>query len=170
MAKTDSFFIRKTLNAGNTATFAQEEIDLGAFVDALGKKVLRIHNVQVTYSDNAGTSSQMNASSAGVAQWQLTTQSQSDTVRDDDRSIISSGRCHFYNDLGAPGLATNVSEANGVNLQEWMNGYLVATDSIYLGGEASGAFVGNVYITVVLECTSESLSQSAAMALSLSQQ
>jgi hypothetical protein len=170
MAKTESFFIRKTLNAGNTATFAQEEIDLGAFVDALGKKVLRIHNVQVTYSDNAGTSSQITGSGSGVAQWQLTTQSQADTVRDDDRSVISSGRVHMYNAETAPGLATNVSDVNGLNLQEYTNGYLVATDSIYLGGEASAAFVGNVYITVVLECTSESLSQSAAMALSLSQQ
>lgn len=170
MAKTESFFIRKTLNAGNTATFAQEEIDLGSFVDALGKKVLRIHNVQVTYSDNAGTSSSIDSMSVGVAQWQLTTQSQADTVRDDDRSVISSGRVHMYNGAGAAGLATQVSDVNGVNLQEYMNGYLVATDSIYLGGEASSAFVGNVYITVVLECTSESLSQSAAMALSLSQQ
>lgn len=170
MAKTDSFFIRKTLNAGNTATFAQEEIDLGAYVDALGKSVLRIHNVQATYSDNAGTSSTINPGQTGVAQWQLTTQSQSDTVRDDDRSVISSGRCHMHNSAGTAGLADTVTDANGLNPQYFTNGYLVAVESIYLGGEASSGFVGNAYITVVLECTVETMNQSSAMALALSQQ
>lgn len=170
MAKSDSFFIRKTLDIGNDTTFVQEAIDLGAFVSALDRSVLRIHNVQVTYSDNQGTSSTINGGSVGVAQWVLTTQSQADTPRDDDRSVISSGRIHMYNATSNPGLATQVSDMNGVNLQEWRNGYLVATDQIYLGGEATATFVGDVYVTVVLECTVETMNQSAAMALSLSQQ
>ena len=62
------------------ATFKQTTIDLGAYVDALGQSVLRIHNVQITYSDNAGTSSTIGANAVGVAQWQLTTQSQVDKV------------------------------------------------------------------------------------------
>ena len=41
---------------------------------------------------------------------------------------------------------------------------------MYLGGSASTDFAGDVYITVVIECTVETLSQSAAMALALSQQ
>ncbi len=55
MAKSDSFFIRKTVDINNNNTFQQDVIDLGAYVDALGKSVLRIHNVQVTYSDNHRT-------------------------------------------------------------------------------------------------------------------
>ena len=166
----DSFFIRKTLDADNVATFKQETIDLGAYVDALGQSVLRIHNVQITYSDNAGTSSTIAANSLGVAQWQLTTQSQADTVRDDDKSVISSGRVHMFNALGASGLATQVTDVNGINLHEFTNGYVVATENIYLGGEATSGFSGDVYITAVLECTVEKMTQSAAMALALSQQ
>jgi hypothetical protein len=52
----------------------------------------------------------------------------------------------------------------------WTNGYLIGVESLYLGGEASSGFAGNVYVTIVLECTVEKMSQSAAMALALSQQ
>lgn len=172
MAKSDSFFIRKTIDAENNNTFQQTNIDLGAYVDALGKSVLRIHNVQVTFSDNTGRSSTITGGGVGVAQWQLTTQQQIDIVRDDDKSVISSGRVHMANLSNPPvaGLATMVSDVNGMNLHDWTNGYLVGTEQIYLGGSASSGFAGDAYITVVMECTVETLSQSAAMALALSQQ
>ena len=65
---TDSFFIRATVNAGNqNATgFEVAPIDLGSYVDALGKSILRIHNVQVTYSDANGTSSEILGNEVGV--------------------------------------------------------------------------------------------------------
>jgi len=172
MAKSDSFFIRKTLDAENTNNFQQTNIDLGAYVDALGKSVLRIHNIQVTYSDNLGTSSQINVGETAVAQWQLTTQQQIGPVRADDKSVISTGRVHMANLNTIPTslLASAVTDANDLNLHDWTNGYLVGTEQIYLGGQASTAFQGDVYITVVMECTVETLSQSAAMALALSQQ
>lgn len=172
MAKSDSFFIRKTIDAENNNTFQQTNIDLGAYVDALGKSVLRIHNVQVTYSDNTGRSSTIAGGGVGVAQWQLTTQQQINIVRDDDKSVISSGRVHMANLAQPPaaGLATEVSDVNGMNLHDWTNGYLVGTEQIYLGASGSTGFSGDVYITVVMECTVETLSQSAAMALALSQQ
>lgn len=170
MAKSDSFFIRKTVNIGRTNAYAEDAIDLGAYVDALGKSVLRIHNCQVTYSDNTGRSSSIAPNDGAVAQFQLVTQSQSDIVLPSDKSLISSGRIHMYQSGPAPDLAWNVSEGNDINLQEWTNGYLVGVENIYLGGSANTAFEGNVYVTVVLECTVETLSSSAAMALALSQQ
>ena len=170
MAKSGSFFIRKTVNVGNTNTFNEEAIDLGAYVDALGKSVLRIHNVQVMYSDNTGRSSTIQPADGAVAQWQLTTQSQTDIIRADDKSLISSGRNHMYNGSGGPDLAWVSSDSNDINLQEWTNGYLVGVEQIYLGGSANTAFVGNAYISVVIEATVETLSSSAAMALALSQQ
>jgi hypothetical protein len=166
----ETFFIRKTVNIGNTNAFAQGEIDLGAYVDALNKSVLRIHNIQVTYSDATGTSSLIVGNEVGVAQWQLTTQTQSDNIRPDDKSLVSSGRIHMFNDQGTDKLASQVSDVNDVNVQYWTNGYLVATESLYLGGSATTTFVGNVYVTIVMECSVETMSQAKAMALALSQQ
>jgi hypothetical protein len=56
MAKSDSFFIRASLNTDNTNAFFQDAIDLGAYVDALGKSVLRIHNIAVSVTDSTGRS------------------------------------------------------------------------------------------------------------------
>ena len=166
----ETFFIRKSVNIGNTNAFAQEAIDLGAYVDALNKSVLRVHNVQITYSDAFGTSSLIAGNEVGVAQWQLTTQTQGDIVRPDDKSVVSSGRVHMFNDQGTDKLASQVSDVNDVNLQHWTNGYLVATEQLYLGGSATTTFIGNVYVTIVMECSVETMSQAKAMALALSQQ
>lgn len=165
MARSDSFFIRANLNVGHAATFAQTAIDLGAYVDALGKSVLRIHNIACTFSDGTGTSNLV--TTAAAAQFQLTTQSQTDTVMASNRSVISSGKINVN---GTGGLATAVSHDFDNLPQLWTNGYLVAVDQIFLGGEASAGFAGNVYCSIILECTVETMTQAAAMALALSQQ
>jgi len=165
MARSDSFFIRSTLNCKQDNSYQQESIDLGAYVDALGKSVLRIHNIAVTFSDSTGRSS--NVDSEAAAQFQLLTQSQVNIVLPSNRAIISSGKLAVD---GAGGVATYVSTDYDNLPQLWTNGYLVAVDTIFLGGAASGGFPGNVYCSVTMECTVESMTQAAAMALSLSQQ
>jgi hypothetical protein len=167
---TDSFFIRSTKDLGNTNTFHEKSIDLGAYVDALGKSVLRIHNIQVTYSDSNGASSLISSEAVGVAQWQLSTQSFGDLQLSSNRSIVSDGRVHMYNPQDASKLAAQVSDVNGINLHEWTNGYLIAVEQLYFGGSATTTFVGDVYCSIVMECTVETMTQSAAMALALSQQ
>jgi hypothetical protein len=54
--------------------------------------------------------------------------------------------------------------------QQWTNGYLIGTEQIYLGGEASTDWTEDVYCQIVLECTVSKLTKGAAMALALSQQ
>ena len=170
MPKTDSFFIRSTKDVGNTNTYHEKAIDLGAFVDALGKSVLRIHNIQVAYTDNTGRSNIVLGNEAGSAQFQLATQSQLDIVLPSDKSIIASGRCNVFNDQGLANLPSWTGHDLDVGPHDWTNGYLVGVEQIYLGGAASTAFEGDVYITVILECTVETLNEKAAMALALSQQ
>lgn len=167
MAKSDSFFIR-----AETTTlpgFAQNSIDLGAYVDALGKSVLRVHNVQVQYSDAGNILTPIaNASASGnsnMVRWQLTTQSQSAALTTTDKSLISSGSLT----VGSDTAVRNYYEAHDVNLQDWTQGYLIGVEQIYLGA-VCGSNINPVTVSVVMECTVESLSQSAAMALALSQQ
>ena len=127
MARSDSFFIRADLNCGGSTgtgfnTYFQTAVDLGAYVDALGKSVLRIHNIAVSFT-NSGN---------GIA-----------------------ARCYDQFD----------------NLpQLWTNGYLIAVDQMYLGGQASEYWEGDVVVSVTMECTVETMTQAAAMALALSQQ
>ena len=169
MAKSDSFFIRQTVNLGQTNTFNQTEIDLGFVVDALGKSVCRIHNIAVSISDSTGTALQVTTDDAAVAQFQLTTQSQGAIVLGNDRSLVASGAIYGAN-LTAATDFPQVSDSMDNLPQRWTNGYLVAVESLYLGGQASTAWDSDVYCSIVMECTAETMTQAAAMALSLSQQ
>ena len=165
MAKSDSFFIRKTQNIDNTNTFQQGSIDLGAYVDALGKSVLRIHNIAVSFTDSGGRA--IDTAAEAAAQFQLTTQSQSDIVLASDKSVIASG---MLTADGAGTVPTYVSHDFDVLPQQWTNGYLVGVEQIYLGGSASTGFAEDVYVSLVMECTVETMTSNAAMALALSQQ
>ena len=168
MAKTDSFFIRAKTNYNGT-TFAQSAIDLGAYVDALGKSVLRIHNITVQYGNP--TDLILPVSSASVCNsFQLTTQNQSAMVDVTDKSVIASGKLSCI--AGNTGVTTPfVTEALDIAPQMWSAGYLVGVEQIYLGADSTNAAnLGIDQVGIVLECTVETLSQSAAMALALSQQ
>ena len=167
--KSDSFFIRQTLNLGKSNTFDETPLDLGAYVDALGKSVLRVHNIAVSFTDNGGTGMQITAGKSAKAQYQLTTQSQGDIVLSSNRAVVSSGKLYGANALAAAAFPV-VSHDMDVLPQMWTNGYLVAVDTIYLGGEASSEWTEDVYASITLECTVETMSEAAAMALALSQQ
>jgi len=174
MAK-DSFFIRSTKDLGNTNAYHEKEIDLGAFIDVAGGTILRLHSMQVVWSDSAGTSTVVADETVGAAQFQLLTQSQNSIVLASDKAVIASGRIlaqagvGYAAPLGAhyPG---NVTDTVDLSPSFWSNGYLIATESLYLGGSASTEFPGDQYVTVILECTTEKMTKSNAMALSLSQQ
>ena len=167
--KSDSFFIRQTLNADNNNTYQEIPLDLGAYVDALGKSVLRIHNIAVTFSDDNGKALEVTTNTSAAAQFQLLTQSQADIVFSSNRAVISSGKLYGVNNLTGTNYP-QVSHDTDVLPQMWTNGYLVAVDTIYLGGQASSQWTTDVYMSVTLECTVETMSEASAMALALSQQ
>jgi len=164
MAKSDSFFIRAKVDV-NGLNYAQNSIDLGAYVDALGKSVLRIHNVSVQYGSPTVIPVGPNNDN-GMTAYQLTTQSQSEMVDATDRSLISSGR--LVVGTAAAG-NTAISDMPDLSPEMFRNGYLVAVEQIYIGTDSAAQAVVD-QVSVVLECTVETLSQSAAMALALSQQ
>ena len=167
--KSDSFFIRQTLNANSNNTYQEIPLDLGAYVDALGKSVLRIHNIAVTFSDPAGKALEVTGATTAAAQFQLCTQSQTDIVFSSNRAVVSSGKLYGVN-LDPQDGFPQVSHDTDVLPQMWTNGYLVAVDSIFLGGQASSQWTSNVYMSITLECTVETMSEASAMALALSQQ
>jgi len=167
MAKSDAFFIRATVEFNGT-NFAQNSIDLGAYVDALGKSVLRIHRVSVKYGSPLQNPLPVTSLNTGCnSGWQLTTQSQSAMVNITDKSVISTGDLFCQTDAG--GNTIVLQETQDVNPEDWTNGYLVGVEQIYLGCDQTNA-TDLTRVSIILECTVETLSQSAAMALALSQQ
>ena len=163
MAKSDAFFIRAKVDTNGT-NYNQVSIDLGAYVDALGKSVLRIHNIETAYGAPLEVITGAPNTGSQCA-FQLTTQSQSALVDITNKSVIASG--HLY-------ISTNGTHADfledtlDVGPHSWSKGYLVGVEQIYLGVDQT--FTSLDEISIMLECTVETLSQSAAMALALSQQ
>tara|TARA_R100000781_G_C4077144_1_gene126475 strand:- start:532 stop:1068 length:537 start_codon:yes stop_codon:yes gene_type:complete len=178
MAKTDSFFIRASLLVGDGDNYVQDNIDLGAYVDALGKSVLRIHNIEYEWAcgPNATTGTPngapfMDGDKASPAQWQITTQSQTGLVGLNDRSVVGKGMLFARN----PDTSSNAPAQcyqDSIAPQHFSDGYLVAVEQLFLGGQCGvdWATGSDISINIMLECTVETLSQSAAMALALSQQ
>jgi len=170
--RTDHFYIRATVN--NTAAFTQVSIDLGSFVDALGKSVLRIHSISVHPSSqaNPGETPSLLANNNNTLSWQLTTQTQTAMVTLNDKSVISMGSSNFAT-LANAGNQTVSVVGDRVD-QTWTDGYLIAVEQIFFGmfgGFAAGwAIANDPELSLILDCTVESMTETSAMALALSQQ
>jgi hypothetical protein len=165
MAKSDSFFIRASVTTNGT-TYNQSDIDLGSFVNLGVSKstILRIHNVAASYFDsNLFPNPILDAADAKVS-FQLTTQSQSALVLPTDKSMVSSGSLIIKTGM-------TPSQDYDVAPQMFKNGYLVGTDSLFMGADLSAALdSGDVTIAIVMECTLENATQANSVALALSQQ
>lgn len=166
MAKSDSFFVRASVDS-DTTNFNQVAIDMGAYVDALGKSVVRIHNAVIKWDSPLGVPT-INIGATEVAGFQLTTQSQGALVGANDKSVIASGTLTVNNNSGNPNNATFMADVYDVSPQRWTNGYLIGVEQLYLGFDQTANMISGC--DIVLECTVETLSSSAAMALALSQQ
>tara|TARA_R110001583_G_scaffold92289_1_gene234815 strand:+ start:1130 stop:1642 length:513 start_codon:yes stop_codon:yes gene_type:complete len=170
MARSDSFFIRATttIDAAAPTDFQQVAIDLGSYVNVLSKDILRLHNIQVEYGlpgENVDSVT-MGANAQNELAFQLTTQSQTDLVSLANRSVVSSGALKVTTDNSTAVVV--MDDTMNASIQEWTNGYLIAVESMFLGIRQGNPLLSQV--SIILECTSETMSQAAAMALSLSQQ
>ena len=177
MAKSDRFFIRTEATivdpAGAGAGPYQEvSVDLGAFVDALGKSVLRIHRIDTQMSDESHTLYPIVAQGNNgicTASWHLSTQSADAVLGLDEKSVIARGTYFTSNTAtGAPGIMNDVVD---VNPSHFDGGYLVAVEQIYLGTQAYNQLaLGDGNVQLMIECSVETMTKDSAMALALSQQ
>jgi len=171
MAKVSPFIIRGKVEHGTAAGFAEDTIDLGSFVDALGKSVLRIHSIQVAHQQDASPEKGPIASGSGVTLnlgYQLTTQSQTGMIQTSDKSVIASG-CTVTPKVSGQAIMYGVFDINNLNPTTFQIGYLIATETLYLLTETDNT-VGAAFTTnVILECSVEKLDERAAMSLALSQ-
>ena len=171
MARSDSFFIRASVTPDDSNSFVDTTIDLGSYVDALGKTALRVHNVAASITADTGLAPDMDANTADFCTWQITTRDTGAIVLPSDRSVVSSGTVWARNSDSSPNPPATAYEADMLP-QEWTNGYLIAVESLRLGAHAGTGWAAssNLTVSIVMECTTETLSSAAAMALALSQQ
>tara|TARA_B100000214_G_C23957244_1_gene623470 strand:+ start:1577 stop:2113 length:537 start_codon:yes stop_codon:yes gene_type:complete len=178
MPKTDAFFIRGSASASAADQYLEVEIPLGSFVDVMANSVLRILNIEGEWAqgpnstDTPGGAPTMAQDQAGDAVWQLCTQTQTSLVGLNDKQIIAKGQLWARNPDGSAAAAPTQVYSDSHLPQHYSEGYLVATESIYLGVERSDDWELNDDLTfnMVMECQVEKLDAKKGMALALSQQ
>ena len=176
MAKSESFFIRATVTPDDAGTFVQTSIDLSSYVNALGKSILKIKSIEGEFcqgpnGDIPNGAPKLDAGTSAEAVWQLTTQNNNALVSLDDRTTIAKGMIWCHNQDGASAVPSNVYNDSHLP-QHYSDGFLVAVEEIYLGSLAGTNWAQSSDLTfnIVLECEVMTMTQSAAMALALSQQ
>ena len=177
---TSTFFLRSQVIAPATQARAVEEIDLGAFVN-LGSsrpQVLRIHSIQVAFTDDEGLVPVVDAATAtadaksAFAVAALTTKASSLAspnmpLLSDDATVFSaaivSSNLNDDKDQGITSSATDLAP------QHLVNGYLIGVDTLYLYGIADDAWDESIYISIAMECSVEPVTKENAVNLALSQ-
>jgi len=168
--KTATFYVRMDLNLDNDNAFHQDEIDLGAYVNVLGRSVLSVKSVQTAITDINGRMPDITAGDGAAYSWQLSTQSQAATIRISDNSIVAAGGGTAI-EQGAGTIAGSWSEYSvGPHHYQTDDGYLVATESLFLGGSATTNWTEDVYVSLILECQVVTMDVQDGVALALSQQ
>lgn len=170
MAK-NTFLIKMRVNAGQAESFNQTEVDLGSYTNLGSSKpeVLRIHGAHLYLQDSTGTMPSMGANKAGEIAWQICTSSQSGIVSATDDAFLLGGQAGLRNgDASVNPPSDAFSDA--ILPQDFTAGQVVAVPSLFLGGLVGSEFEEDVYISVILECTTESMSKANAVALAVSQQ
>lgn len=170
--RTGPFLVRGSVSKATAAGFAQAEIDLGSYVDALGEAVLKIHSIQVVHQETSQPEKGPVASGNGVTLnygFQLTTQTQSGMVLSNDRSVIASGNLTTPKDSGSA-IIKGVFDTNNLNPSFYQDGVLIATQTLYLGVANDVTMDDACTTTVIMECSVQPLDNREALALALGQQ
>jgi hypothetical protein len=165
----ESFFLRAQVTSNGT-DFAQTTINLGSYVDVLGQAILKIHGVYPALRNATNQLPYVMGLTSQTASitWGLTTQTQTQVPSLTDKSVIASGGCTQTWNSDTEMILSSLDE--DVNVQEFTNGYLVATEDIYLGIDRGTGNGNECDLDIMIECEVVKMSTSKALALALSQQ
>lgn len=181
--KDDTFMLRGQVIPGDSQTRIEAELDLGSYVN-LGRAkgtALRIHSIQQQVCDSLGTVPLIDAS-ASSGEWKGVFANTAITTAQVPASFDAAEMPQLDQDYVV--FTSAISGANGNNdadqgilshdmdmaPQHLKNGYLIATDTLYLYAIADDAWAEDVYVNFCLECSLEPITQATAVSLSLSQQ
>ena len=172
MAKTP-FLIRQKVNLGHGDATTQVEIDLGSYTNLGSSKpeVLRIHRAHVYLQDDSKDFPDIVANANASLSYQVTTQSNGAAqVYADDDSFLFGGIGSYRNADSAGERPPSSGVEELISPQDFVNGLVVAVPSLFLTGNADANFGDDVHLTILMECTTESMSKANAVALAISQQ
>ena len=172
--RSGTFFLRKEQDTNGT-TYAEGSIDVSSFVNVLEGELLRVKQVWFSWtSDNGGPVAGTDVRASGAVQGAsavacVNTQSQTSIKGFTSNALMAKNTLYAHVDSTANiDMITNETSVNPVDYDD---GYLVATDGIFLGINQSAVdtWASDIRCSIMLECEIVKLSLTDAQAVLVSQ-
>ena len=164
MAKGDTFFLRTTVTSSGT-NYVSDNIDISAYTDPARGRVLVVDKGFITFSTDAGgpvLATDIDAVIGGRSMGaQACSEKQTALASTDDNSLFM--RSNLYasntvNDAGGVGTIGLMEETSALNPAEYVGGFIVPTDAIHVGIDATVAWTNELKVGFMFEVHTEKLS------------
>ena len=164
MAKGDTFFLRTTVTSDGT-NYVSDNIDISAYTDPARGRVLVVDKGFITFSTDVGgpvLAADIDAVIGGRSMGaQACSEKQTALASTADNSLFM--RSNLYasntvNDAGGVGTMGLIEETSALNPAEYVGGFIVPTDAIHVGIDASVAWTAELKIGFMFEVHTEKLS------------
>jgi len=169
-AKSGTFFLRDSV-ISDTTTFVSSSTDISSFVNPLEGELLKIKQIWWEWGTDGGgpiLGADVGTSKGCSAFASVSTESRSVVGSFTNNDIVSVNTLYAHSDSNTDiDMITNSTSVNPADLED---GFLVATDAIYLNiDQSADAFAANINASVMMECEIVKLSLSDAQAVLVSQ-
>jgi hypothetical protein len=164
MAKTDTFFLRTSFNTSGT-DYVSDNIDISAYTDPARGRVLVVDKAFVSFSTDGGgpilqadIDTVIGHRSLGA---QACSEKQTALVTMSDNSLFMRSNLYasnLINDAGSVGTMGMIEETSALNPAEYVGGFIIPTDAIHCGVDATVAWQAELKVGFMFEVHTEKLS------------
>ena len=159
MAKGDTFFLRTTLDTSGTS-YVSDNIDISAYTDPARGRVLVVDRAVITFgTDGNGPVNAADVGSGAATKSlgaQACTEKQTAFVEMSNNSLFM--RSNLYaSTVTGPNLSL-ISQTDSLNPAEFVGGFIVPTDAIHCGIDATSAWAAELDVGFLFEVHTEKLS------------
>jgi len=169
-ARSGTFFLRKEQDTDGT-DYIEGSIDVSSFVNVLEGELLRIKQVWFSWTSDQGgpvLGADLGASKGCSAVACVNTEANTAIGGFTRNSLVAKNTLYAHTDSNTD--IDFISNETSVNPVDFDDGYLVATDGIFLGVDQSAdSWASNIRCSIMMECEIVKLSLTDAQAVLVSQ-
>ena len=160
MAKTDTFFLRASVELAASATaYVSDDIDISAYTDPARGRVLVVDRAFITFTGDGNSpllEADVNASAASRGMTaQACSEKQTTLVSMSNNSLFQHVNLYAATDGTS---FTMITQENSLNPGEFTGGFIIPTDGIHCGVDVGQAWAGGVDVGFLFEVHTEKLS------------
>jgi hypothetical protein len=169
-ARSGTFFLRTEQDTAAASALTSTSIDVSSFVNVLDGELLRIKQVWFSWSSDNGAPilGADVGTSKGCSATAVITTEEPTSYSFVNNDLVAKNILYAHSDSNTD--LDFITNETSVNPMDFDDGFLVATDAIFLAaGESADAFANRIRASVIMECEIVKLSLTDAQAVLVSQ-